>query len=130
MILAFYAQNKVQSTYRKFSEVFSSSRRSGREIAETILRQNGITDVAVEQGHGFLSDHYDPVHRKVRLSPHNYSEPSIAAISVAAHERARHPHAKDTHCLHSDGSSCSRTNEEGCLAFLLGALLRRAPGRG
>ena len=86
MILALYAQNKVQSTYRKFSEVLSSSRRSGREIAETILRQNGITDVAVEQGHGFLSDHYDPVHRKVRLSPHNYAEPSIAAIAVAAHE--------------------------------------------
>ena len=43
-------------------------------------------DVEVEQGQGFLSDHYDPVHKKVRLSPHNYSEPSVAAISVAAHE--------------------------------------------
>ena len=86
MILAFYAQNKVQSTYRKYSEILSASRRSGREIAETILRQNGINDVSVEQGHGFLSDHYDPVNKRVRLSPHNYSEPSIAAISVAAHE--------------------------------------------
>lgn len=86
MILAFYAQSKVHSTYNKFSQVLASSRRSGREIAETILRQNGITDVKVEQGQGVLSDHYDPLHKKVRLSPHNYAEPSVAAISVAAHE--------------------------------------------
>jgi Zn-dependent membrane protease YugP len=86
MILAFYAQTKVQSTYAKYSKILSASRRTGREIAETILRQNGITDVQVEQGQGFLSDHYDPVHRTVTLSPHNYSEPSVSAISVAAHE--------------------------------------------
>ncbi len=86
MILAFYAQTKVKSTYDKFSKVLAASGRSGREIAETILRQNGITNVKVEQGQGFLSDHYDPLHRKVCLSPHNYAEPSVAAISVAAHE--------------------------------------------
>jgi len=86
MILAFYAQTKVKSTYAKFSKILASNRRSGREIAETLLRQNGIMDVQVEQGQGFLSDHYDPIHKKVSLSPHNYSEPSIAAISVSAHE--------------------------------------------
>ena len=86
MILAFYAQNKVKSTYAKYSKVLASGRRSGREIAETILRQNGIMDVTVEQGQGLLSDHYDPIHRKVCLSPHNYSEPSVSAMSVAAHE--------------------------------------------
>jgi len=51
-----------------------------------ILRQNGIQDVAVEVGQGFLSDHYDPIHKRVRLSPHNFSEPSISGIAVAAHE--------------------------------------------
>jgi len=86
MIFAFYAQTKVQSTYAKFSQILASSRRNGREVAETILRQNGITDVQIEQGQGLLSDHYDPIHKKVSLSPHNYSEPSLAAISVAAHE--------------------------------------------
>lgn len=86
MILAFYAQWKVQSTYHKFSEVRSASGRTGREIAEMILRQNGISDVEVEEGHGFLSDHYDPMSKRVRLSPHNYSEPSISATAVAAHE--------------------------------------------
>ena len=86
MILAFYAQWKVQSTYKKFSEVASASGRTGREIAQLILRQNGIHDVEVEEGQGFLSDHYDPLSKRVRLSPHNYSEPSISALAVSAHE--------------------------------------------
>lgn len=86
MILAFYAQWKVQSTYKKYSEIRSASGRTGREVAELILRQNGISDVEVEEGHGFLSDHYDPITKRVRLSPHNYSEPSISAVAVAAHE--------------------------------------------
>jgi uncharacterized protein len=86
MIFAFYAQHKVHSTYNKFSQIAATSRRTGRDIALTILRQNGINDVEVEEGHGFLSDHYDPIHKKVRLSPHNYSEGSVAGIAVAAHE--------------------------------------------
>jgi len=86
MILAFYAQSKVQSTYRKYSEIRAANGRTGRDVAQMILRQNGIQDVEVEVGQGFLSDHYDPIHRKVRLSPHNFNEPSISGIAVAAHE--------------------------------------------
>lgn len=86
MILAFYAQTKVKSTYQKYSEILATSRRTGRDIARTILSQNGITDVEVVEGEGFLSDHYDPIKKVVRLSPHNFSQPSVAAISVAAHE--------------------------------------------
>jgi Zn-dependent membrane protease YugP len=86
IILALYAQAKVKSTYAKFSEVRSASGRTGREIAQTILTANGIADVTVEPGQGFLSDHYDPVHKTVQLSPKNYGESSVAAISVAAHE--------------------------------------------
>jgi len=86
IILALYAQAKVQSTYAKFSEVRSASGRTGREIAQTILTANGIADVTVEPGQGFLSDHYDPVRKTVQLSPKNYGESSVAAISVAAHE--------------------------------------------
>jgi Zn-dependent membrane protease YugP len=86
VILAFYAQMKVQSTYQKFSEVRAANGRTGRDIAELILRQNGIHDVDVEVGEGWLSDHYDPIHKKVRLSPHNYHEPSISGVAVAAHE--------------------------------------------
>jgi|KBSSwiStaDraftv2_1062776.scaffolds.fasta_scaffold20411_7 Zn-dependent membrane protease YugP len=86
MIFAFYAQHKVHSTYNKYSQIPATTRRSGREIAQIILRQNGINDVEVEEGKGFLSDHYDPIHKKVRLSPQNYREPSIAGLAVAAHE--------------------------------------------
>jgi len=86
IILAAYAQAKVQSTYAKYSEVRSASNRTGREIAQAILTANGISGVTIEPGQGFLSDHYDPARRTVQLSPKNYDESSIAAISVAAHE--------------------------------------------
>ncbi|HET9950472.1 MAG TPA: zinc metallopeptidase [Candidatus Eisenbacteria bacterium] len=86
MILAFYAQMKVQSTYQKYSEIAAAGGRTGKDIAELILRQNGINDVSVELGEGFLSDHYDPMHKRVRLSPNNYHEPSISGVAVAAHE--------------------------------------------
>jgi Zn-dependent membrane protease YugP len=86
IILAFYAQMKVQSTYKKFSEIAASGGRTGKDIAELILRRNGIDNVGVEVGEGFLSDHYDPIHKKVRLSPHNYHEASISGVAVAAHE--------------------------------------------
>jgi Zn-dependent membrane protease YugP len=86
LILAAWAQVKVQSTYRRFSEIASASGRTGREIAQTILRQNGLNDVDVEMGQGVLSDHYDPIQRKVRLSEQNFGESSISAIAVAAHE--------------------------------------------
>jgi len=86
MILAFYAQWKVQATYKKFSEIDSASGRTGRQVAEMILRQNGIQDVTVEEGQGMLSDHYDPINKKVHLSPHNFNESSVSALAVSAHE--------------------------------------------
>ncbi len=86
LILAAYAQAKVQSTYAKYSEVRSASNRTGREIAQTILAANGLSDIQVQPGQGFLSDHYDPAHKTIQLSPHNYDQPSVAAVAVAAHE--------------------------------------------
>ncbi|HET9328222.1 MAG TPA: zinc metallopeptidase [Candidatus Eisenbacteria bacterium] len=86
MIFAFWAQWKVQSTYQRFSKVQASNGRTGREIALGIMARNGVTDVAVEEVGGILSDHYDPRVKKVRLSSHNYRDSSIASIAVAAHE--------------------------------------------
>jgi hypothetical protein len=86
MILAAYAQAKVNSTYKKYSEIPSASRKTGREIAQAILSANGLTDINVEPGQGYLSDHYDPIHKKIQLSPQNYDDSSVASISVAAHE--------------------------------------------
>ena len=86
LIFAFWAQWKVQHTYKKFSRVSAANGRSGREMALAIMARNGVSDVAVEEVGGVLSDHYDPRVKKVRLSSHNYREPSIASIAVAAHE--------------------------------------------
>jgi Zn-dependent membrane protease YugP len=86
LIFAFWAQWKVQSTYRKYSEVPASNRRTGREIALAIMSRNGVSDVTVEPVGGVLSDHYDPRTKVVRLSASNYQDSSIASIAVAAHE--------------------------------------------
>src|SRR6185295_2354085 len=84
------------STYAKYSEMPSASNRTGREVAQAILAANGLSDVQVEQGEGFLSDHYDPLKKTIQLSPHNYQASSVAAITVAAHEvghAIQHQHA-------------------------------------
>ena len=86
MLFAFWAQWKVQSTYGRFSRVQATNGRTGREMAIAIMSRNGVSDVAVEEVGGMLSDHYDPRARKVRLSSHNYHDRSISSIAVAAHE--------------------------------------------
>jgi Zn-dependent membrane protease YugP len=86
LILALYAQHKVRSTYEKFSQVRSATGRTGAEMAKYLLSVNGLSHVEVVPVHGVLSDHYDPGKKKVCLSEHNYSEPSVAAVAVAAHE--------------------------------------------
>jgi Zn-dependent membrane protease YugP len=59
---------------------------TGAEVAREILRRSGVTNVEVERIGGFLSDHYDPTNRKLRLSPDVYDSTSVAAVGVAAHE--------------------------------------------
>ncbi len=86
MILAVWAQFRVKSTYNKYLRIASARQVSGAQVAELILRQNGIRDVQVEMSQGTLSDHYDPRVKKVRLSPENYRGNSLAALAVAAHE--------------------------------------------
>ena len=86
LIFAFWAQAKVQGTYTRYSKVPAANGLTGRQIALSIMQRNGIGDVQVEPVGGLLSDHYDPRAKKVRLSPHNYQESSIAAIAVGAHE--------------------------------------------
>ena len=64
----------------------STSGKTGREVAEEILHANGIYDVDVVKGDGFLTDHYDPSKKVVCLSPANYDRPSVAGTAIAAHE--------------------------------------------
>lgn len=76
----------LKSKFKKYSEVATSSGLTGREIAEKMLKDNGIYDVKVVQGEGFLSDHYNPATKVVNLSPDVYGTASVAAAAVAAHE--------------------------------------------
>ena len=84
--LAIYAQFKVQSTFRRYSEVPSGTGYTGAQVAAELLRRRGITDVKVEAVQGMLGDHYDPRTKVLRLSPDVYGSNSLAAIGVAAHE--------------------------------------------
>ncbi|KAA1040196.1 zinc metallopeptidase [Macrococcus equipercicus] len=86
MLIPMYFQARVKSTYNKYSKVRSTSGKSGRQVAEEILAANGIHDVQVIEGQGFLSDHYDPRSKRVVLSPSNFRQPSVAGTAIAAHE--------------------------------------------
>jgi len=76
----------LKSKFKKYSKVRLSNGLSGKEIAERMLRENGIYDVKVVSVEGFLSDHYNPANKTVNLSPDVYNGISVSAASVAAHE--------------------------------------------
>ena len=85
-VIGFASSARVKSTFAKWDKVTNTSGMTGAEIAREILRRSNITSVTVEQVDGFLSDHYDPSKRVLRLSSKVYSGRSVAAAGVAAHE--------------------------------------------
>ncbi|RHW40151.1 zinc metallopeptidase [Lysinibacillus yapensis] len=86
LIVPIYAQFKVKSTYRKFSQVSASKGMTGAQVARMILDHHGLFDVRVVPTQGVLSDHYNPATKTVALSESNFYESSIAGTAVAAHE--------------------------------------------
>ncbi|HHY13603.1 MAG TPA: zinc metallopeptidase [Thermoanaerobacterales bacterium] len=86
LMLAMYAQAKVNGTFQKYLRVSASSGLTGAQVARRILDNNGLHDVHIEMVRGNLTDHYDPRSRILRLSHQVYSGGSIAALGVAAHE--------------------------------------------
>ena len=86
VILALYAQAKVNSTFNRYRQERSYRGMTGQEVAMQMLRNAGIMDVPVEMVAGHLTDHYDPKNRVLRLSESVFNSSSIAAIGVAAHE--------------------------------------------
>lgn len=86
MLFTFYAQSKVNSAYSKYARVSNRSHITGAEAARRILDSNGLQAVPIEITKGKLSDHYDPRKKVMRLSPQVYNDPSIASVSIAAHE--------------------------------------------
>ena len=86
MLITLIASWRMKATFAKYERVASQSRLTGREVAERILRANGIYDVSVRPVSGRLTDHYDPRDKTVSLSEAIYGSTSVAAIAVAAHE--------------------------------------------
>ena len=86
LILALVAQFFTKATFKKYSQVGSARGMTGAEAAHYMLEQRGVNNVEIEQVQGFLSDHYDPRSRTLRLSPDVFNGRSLSAIGVACHE--------------------------------------------
>jgi Zn-dependent membrane protease YugP len=86
LLLGFYARSRVKSNFNKYAKVPTARNITGAEVARQLLDAQGLYDVAIEETQGFLSDHYDPRSKVLRLSPDVYRTSSIASAGVAAHE--------------------------------------------
>lgn len=86
MAISFYVQWRLKSKFEEYSQVGLSNGMSGKEIAETMLRESGIYDVRVLSVEGKLTDHYNPEDKTVNLSPDVYYGRSVSAAAVASHE--------------------------------------------
>ena len=86
LALSLYATLRTKSTFSKYSKVESRSGLTRAQAAELMLRRQGVNGVRIERTGGWLSDHYDPRQKALRLSDENYSSQSLSAIGIACHE--------------------------------------------
>lgn len=86
VIITLFAQMFISSSYSKYSKVRNIKNITGKEVARYILDKNNLKDVDVVEVSGYLTDHYDPRSKVVRLSTNIYNANTIAAVSVASHE--------------------------------------------
>jgi hypothetical protein len=86
MLLAIWASVRVKSAFAKYAQVGVRSGMTGAEAARAVATAGGVTELKIEETQGFLSDHYDPTSRTLRLSPEVFRGRSISSIAVAAHE--------------------------------------------
>ena len=86
ILIAMFAQFKVNSTFRKYASVVSRRGQTAAEVVRQILDRNGLHSVSIEHVRGQLTDHFDPKNNVIRLSDSVYNSTSVASIGVAAHE--------------------------------------------
>jgi uncharacterized protein len=110
MVLSFGAMAYLKSTFASASRVPVASGLTGAQTAARILQSAGINDVEIVQGDSFLGDHYDPLNKKLVLSPDNYSGTSAANVGVAAHECSHVATSTALHPLEIRMSSVYATN--------------------
>lgn len=85
-IITLIAQIFVSSSYNKYSKVRNERGISGTEAARYILDKNNLNNIEIGKTNGYLSDHYDPRNKKIKLSNNVYNDCSIASVAVACHE--------------------------------------------
>jgi Zn-dependent membrane protease YugP len=86
MVLGMIVQGRLKSKFTEYADVPTSSGMNGKEIAEKMLRDNGIYDVQVTSVEGELTDHYNPLNKTVNLSTDVYNGRNVCAAAVSAHE--------------------------------------------
>jgi Zn-dependent membrane protease YugP len=116
LLLSLFASWYVRSTFSRFARVPLASGVSGAEAAAEVLRAGGVHDVRIEPTEGFLSDHYDPSDKVLRLSPDVFSGRSVSAAGVAAHEAG---HA----IQHAEGYALMRARQSLVMPARIGSQL-------
>jgi uncharacterized protein len=86
LVFGLWAQAKVKSTFRKYSEVPTGNGMTGAQAAEAVLRSSGLPGVSIRPVEGSLTDHYDPRSKTLNLSQDVGQQATVAALGVAAHE--------------------------------------------
>ncbi len=86
LALSLYATFRTKSTFSKYAKIGSRSGLTGAQAAQLMLNKHGVSGVRIERSGGFLTDHYDPREKALRLSEDVYSSQSLSAIGVACHE--------------------------------------------
>lgn len=86
LLISFWAQSKINSTYNKYKNVRTLNGYTGEQVARMMLNEAGLSFVNIEMVNTRLGDHYDPTSKVLRLSPEVYGGTSIAAAGIAAHE--------------------------------------------
>jgi hypothetical protein len=86
MVLSWIVSATLKAKFSKYSKIPIDNGMSGRDVAERMLRDNGISGVRIESVQGQLTDHYNPADKTINLSPEVYNGRSISSAAVAAHE--------------------------------------------
>lgn len=128
LILAFYAQYKVKSTYAKYARIRTTKGVSAGAAAKQLLDHAGVSGVKIERARRKLGDHYDPRHKVLRLSDPNSS--SVAAVGVAAHEvghAIQHAHGYQPLAVRTLMVPVANLGSQLALPLVFGGLLFRNP---
>jgi len=86
LVLSLWAAARVRAVYNRYNQLPVRSGLTGAQVAAEILRRKGIYDVEIAEGEGMLGGHYDPIHKRLVLSPDNFHGRTAAALGVSAHE--------------------------------------------